>query len=206
MIAREIGISPADAEFATCRFLKWLSRSILNYDEGNRDFIGEELHWILNRATFYHLLGLFDEFSDRYTWEMGSAKEYLLRIAPSDEWPNYMDEATVIPKPEASKIAASMIHVCSLAKDTRHEIDLVVCMLNSRLYARMIVSEGILIDCPEPPKIDYVPLAPADLVGIMGLDAYAMLLRIEKLSRNQDCIVTAEEKSKWQDRVCHPYA
>jgi hypothetical protein len=204
MIVREIGISPDDAESAICRFLKWLSSRIRNY-EGNRDFIGEELHWIVSRATFYHLLGLFDDFSERYSWEKGSAKEYLLRIAPRDEWPNYIDESTEIPKPEAAMVAASMIYVCNLAKDQRSDIDLVVCAFNSRLYARINVNENLVVDCAESPKIDYVPLTPADLTGLMGLEAQAMLLRIQNLSKEQDCIVTSQGKARWVDHVFYPY-
>lgn len=205
IIGREIGISPRDAQWATCRFLKWLTSNILNYDEGNRDFIGEKLHWILNRSTFYHLLGLFDVFSDRYSWEKGIAKEYLLRIAPRDEWPNYIDESAEIPKPDASKVEASMTQVCSLARDPRFEINLVVCISNARLYARMSVSESIFDDCSKTDIIDYVPLTPADLADLMGLDPHAMLIRIENRSIDQDCIVTRQGKAKWHNRVAYPY-
>lgn len=199
MIAGEVGISPGEAEHATRRFLQWLSRSIQNYDEGNRDFIGEELHWKLNRATFYHLLGLFDEFSHRYSWQRGSASQYLLRIAPREEWPSYDDGSIEPPKPDAEVFLNSMRQICELVFDSQFDIKLVVCDLNSRLYARIRVSEEMFPEDHGFTMIDYVPLTPADFPALIGLKDRDMLLRLQKISKGRDGIHTTRGKACWSN-------
>lgn len=200
-IARKIGISPDDAECATTLFIKWLAERVRNYDRGNRDFIGEELHWLVNRSTFYHLLGFLDVFSDRYSWEMGIAKEYLLRIAPRDEWPNYLDEPSEDKPPNASTFATSMIGVCMLSEGARFDIGLVICANNSRLYARIRLKEEIFPECDKYSRLDYVPLTPEELASLIGLDSQEMLLGIQRISVEKDCIVTIDGKAQWEDRV-----
>jgi hypothetical protein len=202
-ISREIGISPGDAEYAISRFLQWLSSNIQNYDEGNRDFIGEELHWKLSRATFYHLLGLFDEFSDRYSWERGSAAQYLLRIAPREEWPSYDDPAPDRPDPKC--VADTMRQFLLLADGYDFTINLATCDFDSRLYAHLLVEEKHFNEDLDFTMIDYVPLTTSELNGLVGMEADAMLRRIETISKGKDCITSTRGVFRWAGNVWYPH-
>jgi hypothetical protein len=63
-----------------------LHRHALEYKGGNGDFIGEDLWYQVDRQTFYHLLGFLEYFADRYSWDEGSASEYLLRLGSQEDW------------------------------------------------------------------------------------------------------------------------
>jgi len=66
-------------------FLLQLHRRLYEYRGLNGDYLSEELHYQIGPRGFYHLLGFLDTFSDRYSWEPGSAAEYLLRLGrPAD--------------------------------------------------------------------------------------------------------------------------
>lgn len=204
-IALEIGISASDAERATCRFLKWLRCEIENYTEGNRDFIGEKLHWLISRTSFYHLLGLFDAFSGHYSWEAGSAKEYLLRIAPREEWPSIGEEAAEAQIPDPASVARSMRHISLLADDYDFAISLESCDFDSRLYARLQVEEKSYNDDMEFTMVDHVPLTPADVNALIGQSPHEMLLQIQALSNGRDCITSTRGKYLWTRGVFYPH-
>ena len=202
-ISREIGISPGDAEYATRRFLQWLSGSIQNYDGGNHDFIGEELHWKLSRSTFYHLLGLLDEFSHRYSWERGSATQYLLRIAPREEWPSHDDPAPARPDPKS--VADTMRQILPLANGYDFSISLATCDFDSRLYARLRVEEKHFNEDLDFTMIDYVLLTTSELNRLVGMESDAMLRQIETISEGKNCITSSRGVFSWADSVWYPH-
>jgi hypothetical protein len=91
-VAAASGVSPEIARQVSAELLAQLHREILYYDKGNKDYIGEHALWELGDRGYYHLLGFLQEFSDRYSWESGSASEYLLRLADREQWVPYKRE------------------------------------------------------------------------------------------------------------------
>ncbi len=202
-IARKIGIDTCDAQLATTGFLRWLRHSIPAHTEGNRDFIGEELHWLISRSMFYELIGFLDEFADRYSWEKGIAAEYLLRIAPREEWPSIHDPAPVMPDP--AMVAGTMRPITHLAQDPDFSICLMTCDFNLQLYARLRVEEKHFNDELDFTMVDYVPLTPSELNGLLGKKADEMLRQIEKISKGKDCITTTRGVFRWTEGVFYPH-
>lgn len=202
-IARKTGIAPCDAEHATALFLQWLRFEIPAYTEGNRDFIGEELHWLIGRRIFYELLGFFDEFAGRYSWDTGSASQYLMRIAPREEWPSYDDPQPVPPDPKA--VAETMRPISFLANDPDYSISLMTCDFNSQLYACLRVEEKHFNEDLDFTMVDYVPLTPCELNGLVGKEPDDVLRQIEKISKGKDCITTTRGVFRWAGCVFYPH-
>ena len=73
-------------------FCLGLSRSFDEYKGINGDYIGEQLHWDISNRAFFHLLGFLDQFSEKYQWEPGSAREYILRLFTEDDWKPFSQE------------------------------------------------------------------------------------------------------------------
>ena len=88
-IAEHLGLDPENVSDVIIEFLRRLHKGLYEYKGLNGDFIGEQLHWDMNKMGFYHLLGFLDTFSDRYGWNSGDANEYLLRLGGSEEWGLY---------------------------------------------------------------------------------------------------------------------
>lgn len=85
-IAKNLGLEPTDVESTLDEFMLQIHRRLFEYVGLNGDYIGEELHYQIGDQAFYHLLGFLDTFSDRYSWEPGSANEYLLRLSSRSRW------------------------------------------------------------------------------------------------------------------------
>lgn len=85
-VAREASISVDEATRASEALLQALHRRLVEYRGLNGDYFGEMAHWELSERAFYHLLGLVEQFSIRYSWESGSASEYFGRLPPVDRW------------------------------------------------------------------------------------------------------------------------
>ena len=85
-IAREADISVDQARRASEALLKALHKRLVEYQGLNGDYLGEMAHWELSERGFYHLLGLVEQLSIRYSWEEGSISEYLGRLPPVERW------------------------------------------------------------------------------------------------------------------------
>jgi len=85
-VADKLGLDEKTALTVVADFALQLHRHALEYKGGNGDFIGEDLWYQVDRQTFYHLLGFLEYFADRYSWDVGSASEYLLRLGSQEDW------------------------------------------------------------------------------------------------------------------------
>lgn len=91
-ISNKTGVDKRTVSLVADELLYELHRRLVEYRGLNGNYLGEEAHYELNDRGFYHLLGVFDAFSERYNWESGSASEYLLRLGARDRWVNYVEE------------------------------------------------------------------------------------------------------------------
>ena len=202
-IAIEIGIDPSDAEKAANLFLRWLRFAIPAHQSGNHDFLGEELHWMISRRTYYELLGFLDVFAGCYSWDTGSASQYLLRIAPREEWPSHDDSAPA--RPDPNPVAETMRQILVLADGYDFTISLATCDFDARLYARLRVEEKHFNEDLDFTMIDYVPLTTSELNRLVGMEPNAMLRQIETISKGKDCITSTRGVLRWTDSVWYPH-
>lgn len=91
-VARNLGMEDDAVSHVVDEFLLQLHRRLYEYRGLNGDYVGEELHYQIGPQGFYHLLGFLDTFSDRYSWEPGSANEYLLRLGRRADWAPYQHQ------------------------------------------------------------------------------------------------------------------
>lgn len=96
-----------------------LRRELDKYKGINGDYICEQLHWDIGNRAFFHLLGFLDQFSEKYQWEPGSAREYASRLFTADEWKAFSQEyfrATLSNAPPSAPSASSTLEeFCSAA-------------------------------------------------------------------------------------------
>jgi hypothetical protein len=85
-IVSNLGYDEDVVRAVVAEFALQLHRRALEYRGGNGDFIGEELWPLVDRQTFYHLLGFLSYFATRYGWDENSASEYLLRLGSRADW------------------------------------------------------------------------------------------------------------------------
>src|SRR5438094_9775023 len=85
-VAEKLGLDEKSARAVVAQFALQLHRHALEYEGLNGDFIGEDLWCQVDRQTFFHLLGFLEYFADRYSWDEGSATEYLLRLGSQEDW------------------------------------------------------------------------------------------------------------------------
>ncbi len=85
-IAANAGEDPDVVRLVIEEFCLGLRREFDEYKGINGDYIGEQLHWDIGNRAFFHLLGFLDQFSEKYEWEPGSAREYVYRLLTEDEW------------------------------------------------------------------------------------------------------------------------
>ncbi len=91
-VAREAAISLDEARRASEALLKALHKRLVEYRGVNGDYLGEMAHWELSERGFYHLLGLIEQLSIRYSWEEGTTSEYLGRLPPVERWKALAEE------------------------------------------------------------------------------------------------------------------
>lgn len=91
-IAANAGEDPEVVSRVIEEFCLGLRRSLDEYKGINGDYIGEQLHWDISNRAFFHLLGFLDQFSEKYQWEPGSAREYILRLFSEDDWKPFSQE------------------------------------------------------------------------------------------------------------------
>lgn len=91
-VARTLGMEDDAVSHVVDEFLLQLHRCLYEYRGLNGDYVGEELHYQIGPQGFYHLLGFLETFSDRYSWEPGSATEYLLRLGRRADWAPYQHQ------------------------------------------------------------------------------------------------------------------
>ena len=91
-IAATSGEDPEVVSRIIEEFCLGLRRSLDEYKGINGDYIGEQLHWDISNRAFFHLLGFLDQFSEKYQWEPGSAREYILRLFTEDDWKPFSQE------------------------------------------------------------------------------------------------------------------
>lgn len=100
-------------------FCLGLRRALDEYKGINGDYIGEQLHWDISNRAFFHLLGFLDQFSEKYQWEPGSAREYILRLFTEDDWKPFSQEYVRANSPEnqhpASPESGVLDQFCSAA-------------------------------------------------------------------------------------------
>ena len=93
-IASTLGCEAEVVRAVVAEFSLQLHRRALEYRGGNGDFIGEELWSLVDRQTFYHLLGFLTYFAEQYGWNDNSANEYLLRLGSRADWAPFRDQMT----------------------------------------------------------------------------------------------------------------
>ncbi len=91
-IASNVGKDPDLIKRVIEEFCLSLRRGLDEYKGVNGDYIGEQLHWHISNRAFFHLLGFLDQFSEKYDWEPGSAREYVLRLFNENEWKPFSEE------------------------------------------------------------------------------------------------------------------
>lgn len=94
-VAKEASISIDEAVQASDALLKVLHKRLVEYRGvyGHRDYLGGNAYFELSEIGFYHLLGLFEQFSQRYpSWEVGDASEYLARLQLLEHWEKLTEE------------------------------------------------------------------------------------------------------------------
>ncbi|TXI95339.1 MAG: hypothetical protein E6Q34_03200 [Burkholderiaceae bacterium] len=99
-IAANSGEDPEVVTRVIEEFCLGLRRALDEYKGINGDYIGEQLHWDISNRAFFHLLGFLDQFSEKYQWEPGSAREYILRLFTEDDWKPFSQEYVRANSPE----------------------------------------------------------------------------------------------------------
>lgn len=106
-IAVNAGEDPDVVSRVIEEFCLGLRRGLDEYKGINGDYIGEQLHWDISNRAFFHLLGFLDQFSEKYQWEPGSAREYVSRLFTEDEWKPFSQEYFRAQTPTHQQSAAS---------------------------------------------------------------------------------------------------
>lgn len=91
-IAASSGEDPAVVNRVIEEFCLALRRGLDEYKSINGDYIGEQLHWDISSRAYFHLLCFLDQFSEKYQWEPGSAREYVSRLFTEDKWKPFSEE------------------------------------------------------------------------------------------------------------------
>ncbi len=91
-IAASSGEDPAVVNRVIEEFCLTLRRGLDEYKSVNGDYIGEQLHWDVSSRAYFHLLGFLDQFSEKYQWEPGTAREYISRLFSQEEWKPFSQE------------------------------------------------------------------------------------------------------------------
>ncbi len=91
-IAASSGEDPTVVNRVIEEFCLALRRGLDEYKSINGDYIGEQLHWDVSSRAYFHLLGFLDQFSEKYQWEPGTAREYISRLFSQDEWKPFSQE------------------------------------------------------------------------------------------------------------------
>jgi hypothetical protein len=79
-VAENLSIERDDVAAVLEEFMLQLHRRIVEHDGLNGDYIGEQLWSEVSPQAYFHFLGFLDRFSERYSWEAGSANEYIARL------------------------------------------------------------------------------------------------------------------------------
>jgi hypothetical protein len=85
-VATEADVSEETAIRVSEALLKNLHRRLVEYREGNGDYLGQLACSEMSDRAFFHLLGFVEQFSINYAWEEGSINEYLGRLPPVERW------------------------------------------------------------------------------------------------------------------------
>lgn len=85
-VADNLGLDENMVDAVVADFALQLHRHALEYRGLNGDFIGEDLRYQVGPQAFYHLVGFLEYFAERYTWDPGSASEYLARVGSRRDW------------------------------------------------------------------------------------------------------------------------
>jgi hypothetical protein len=88
-ISKKTGLSEDDVRCVAEELLAGLHSRLKS---ASSDYIGTEAPHELGDRAFYHLLGMFEQFSIKYGWDKGSAGQYLGRMPPMDRWKMFRDE------------------------------------------------------------------------------------------------------------------
>jgi len=94
-VAKEASIPIDEAVLASDALLRALHKRFAEFRGvyGHRDYLGEKAYFELSEKGFYHLLGLLEQFSQRYpSWKLGDASEYLGRLPPVERWKKLTEE------------------------------------------------------------------------------------------------------------------
>lgn len=118
-VAANTAQEPAVVSRVIEEFCLALRRELEEYKGINGDYVGEQLHWDIGNRAFFHLLGFLDQFSEKYQWEPGSAREYVSRLFTEDEWKPFSQEycrtkASDNP-PSAASASSTLEEFCSAA-------------------------------------------------------------------------------------------
>lgn len=85
-VATDAEVSEETAVKVSEALLKNLHRRLVEYRDGNGDYLGQLAWSEMSDRAFFHLLGFVEQFSINYSWEEGSINEYLGRLPPVERW------------------------------------------------------------------------------------------------------------------------
>ena len=124
-VAADAGVEPAVAGKVIDALCLALRRGLDEYKGSNGDYVGEQLHWDIGDRAFFHLLGFLDQFSEKYQWEPGTAREYVARLLTEDEWKPFSQEFSRAKTPHDPTFAvhasglieefSSAAHACAMS-------------------------------------------------------------------------------------------
>ncbi len=83
-IAQTVGVSEDQANNVVEEFLLRLHK--MEYEGGEMYGLIETIWPMISIRSLFHLLGFLESWSDRTNWETGYMHEYLMRIAPNQNW------------------------------------------------------------------------------------------------------------------------
>ena len=136
-----------------------LRRGLDEYKGINGDYIGEQLHLDISNRAFIHLLGFLDQFSEKYQWEPGSAREYVSLLFTENEWKPFSQEYLRAQTPDHPQLPASgsgtLDDFCSAAH---------ACAMSLMSNAEYVQKELPTVELPTDIRISIESLC-ADWIG-----------------------------------------
>lgn len=88
-MSERLGLDESLVMAVVDEFMLQLHRRATDRDD---DYIGGALQFDIGPQALFHFLYFLDYFSKHYSWEPGTAGEYLLRIGSKREWAPFVHQ------------------------------------------------------------------------------------------------------------------